>query len=85
MEQRRPKKRVRIVLIGDFGVGKSSLLRQFLDRKFLVAPSQTVQEDEVSKTSKTRLQVIDWPSRVDRILITRCTERGKRHSWLRAG
>jgi GTPase SAR1 family protein len=42
--------RLRLVLVGNFGVGKSSLLRQYLDRSFVDAPSNTVQEDERETT-----------------------------------
>lgn len=38
--------RVRVVLLGDFRVGKTSLVRQFLDHRFSEAPSNTVTEDE---------------------------------------
>ncbi len=48
MERRRL--RMRLVLIGDFGVGKTSLMRQYLDRTFLEAPSNTLQEDERETT-----------------------------------
>jgi small GTP-binding protein len=43
MEARR---KLRLVLLGDFKVGKTSLLRQFLDRKFVEQPSNTQLEDE---------------------------------------
>ncbi len=38
MEARR---KLRVVLLGDFRVGKTSLLRQFLDHKFVEQPSNT--------------------------------------------
>lgn len=37
---------LRVVLVGNFGVGKTSLLRQYLDRTFSEVPSNTMQEDE---------------------------------------
>lgn len=46
MDARR-RMRLKLVLIGDYGVGKSSLMRQYLDRTFLEAGSHTgPQEDE---------------------------------------
>jgi small GTP-binding protein len=53
------KKAVRIVLLGDFGVGKTSLFRQFLDRKFVDGPSNTIVEDERMKTIKVNDKEID--------------------------
>lgn len=42
--------KLRVVLIGNFGVGKTSLLRQYLDRTFSSTPSNTIQEDERETT-----------------------------------
>ena len=39
------KKRVELVLIGDFGVGKTSLLKQYLDHMFSEKPSNTMQDE----------------------------------------
>ena len=41
-----PRKKLRVVLLGDYRVGKTSLMRQFLDHKFVEVPSNTVLEDE---------------------------------------
>ena len=48
------QRRLRVVLIGDFGVGKTSLLRQFCEGTFLATPSNTLQEDEVRRTRAIR-------------------------------
>ena len=48
------RRKLRVVLLGDFRVGKTSLLRQFLDHKFVEQPSNTPagMEDERSTLLK---------------------------------
>ena len=62
---------IRVVLLGDFGVGKTSLFRQFLDRKFQEVPSNTMVEDERMTCLKVGDQDVD-------LLITDTAGREKR-------
>jgi GTPase SAR1 family protein len=53
------RKKLRVVLLGDFGVGKTSLFRQFLDHKFSEAASNTAMEDERLTSVKVADQDVD--------------------------
>ncbi len=69
------RKKLRVVLLGDFRVGKTSLLRQFVDHKFVEQPSNTpVLEDE-------RTAVLKMGGREVQLLLTDTAGKRGRKTW----